>query len=121
MDLQKHDPGDLIKLEGELIRTPDMILVKVPEYIYQVWCEIACGMSRSTIAERQQKILKEVTEWTTRKYPEYEIANFQDYSSAEAHEISKKLGKIITWGMYILLQKGGSMQPISITDKLLEL
>lgn len=112
MDLQKHNQG--------LIQLPDTILVKVPQPLYQIWCDIVIGMARSSTSERQKRIFKELTDWVTRKYPAYGIVAFQDYSSREALALSKQTGQFITWGMYVLLQVGGSMQPYSITTLLEE-
>jgi hypothetical protein len=114
-DLQKHNQG-LIQSEGTL-------LVKVPDDLYQQWWEFAVhwNMAKTPIPERQEMLLSLMSEWVRNDYPGYGIIGFQDLTATEAMAISKKINQNITWGMYILLQIGGSMQPISITDKLLEL
>lgn len=115
MDLQKHNQG--------LSLPDDMLLVKVPEAVYQFWWDTALDLltHKTSVEQRQKAIFGLLTKWVQKTYPDYGIVNFQDYSIDEAYEISKKTSKPITWGMYLLLQIGGSMSPISITDKLLEL
>jgi hypothetical protein len=112
---------DLQKPNQELITPPDTLLVKVSEPVYQMWYETVQTMNqrRASTAEKQQEIFKKLMEWAEYKYPGYGVVNFQDYNNLEAAEMSRKCGRTITWGMYVLLQIGGSMQPISITDKLL--
>ncbi len=114
MDLQKHNQG--------LIQPGDTLLVKIPYIVYESWCETAIQLlsHKVALADRQRKIFSLLTKWVEENYPGYGIVNFQDYSNHEALELSRRSGKHIEWGMYVLLQIGGSMQPISITDKLLK-
>jgi hypothetical protein len=113
---------DLQKSNQELITgPPDTLLVKVPEPVYEFWWDTAYEMMthRASVADRQKKIFSLLQKWVEKDYPSYGIVAFQDYSKVEALQLSRSSGKTITWGMYVLLQIGGSMQPISITDKLL--
>lgn len=114
MDLQKHNQG--------IIKPDDTLLIKVPEAVYQHWYETAFDMliHKTSLEQRQKKIFSLLTYWVEKTYPGYGIVNFQDYSKSEADELSRRSGKTITWGMYVLLQIGSSTQPISITNKLLE-
>lgn len=116
MDLQKHNPQGLIPLE-------DTLLVKIPEIIYQEWYSQAHSMNFAwmSIEQRQRVMFDNLRRWALLNYPSYGIVAFEDYSNQEAEEVSRKIGRTITWGMYVLLQIGGSMQPVSITDKLLEI
>lgn len=113
MDLQKHNQ--------ELTQPDGTLLVKVPEAIYEHWWDTAYEMltHNTTVEDRQKKIYSLLIKWVEKYHPRYGIVAFQDFSKVEALQLSRKSGKNITWGMYVLLQIGGSMQPISITDKLL--
>lgn len=112
-NLQKQDQG-LIQPEGTL-------LVKVSDEFYQTWWSIAYqwNCNNKPVHERQEEMYALLCEWARNLYPEYGIVAFQDLDAYEADKISQRTGKTITWGMYVLLQIGGSMQPVSITDKLL--
>jgi hypothetical protein len=114
MDLQKHNQG--------LIQQPDTILVKVPEPLYQIWYDMILGMIQlgKPLHIRQKKIFERLQLWVQEKYPQYGIVAFQDLNGKEAGQLSVKTGHPITWGMYVLLQIGGSMQPHSITALLEE-
>lgn len=116
MDLQKHNQSDLSLPD-------DTLLVKVPMDLYQKWYDFAIHWNRmdTPIYERQESMYNLLMEWVRDEYLGYGVIAFEDLSDEEAQRISRKINRTITWGMYVLLQKGGSMQPISITDKLLEL
>lgn len=114
-DLQKHNQG--------LSLPDDMLLVKVPDNLYQQWYSFAQHwLAQGTpIHVRQADMYALLCEWLRNDHPGYSMVTFEDLSADEAAVLARKTGKPITWGMYVLLQKGGSMSPISITDKLLEL
>lgn len=113
---------DLLKSNQELITgPPDTILVKVPDPVYEFWWDTAYDLMRNSapVEERQKRIFSLLQKWVEKDYPSYGIVAFEDYNRADAYILSRKVGRTIAWGMYVLLQIGGSMQPISITDKLL--
>jgi|ERR1044072_1816204 hypothetical protein len=113
-DLQKPN-------QGLIPGPPGTLLVKVPNEFYQQWYALAqkWNMIHKPIHERQEEMYTIIMEWVSNYYPSYGMVAFEDLREDEAIAVSKKAGRTITWGMYILLQIGGSMQPISITDKLL--
>lgn len=113
---------DLQKLNQSLEGRPDILLIKVPEPLYQIWYDMVLGMIQlgKPLHERQKKIFDRLQLWVQEKYPQYGIVAFQDLSGKEADQLSAKTGHPIAWGMYVLLQIGGSMQPYSITALLEE-
>lgn len=111
-----------IRHNQQLIQRPDTLLIKVPEPLYQIWWDIALGMAQmdTPIEKRQEVLFKELTDWVQQKYPDYGIVSFEDLSREDARKVSAKTGHPITWGMYVLLQIGGSMQPVNIHQLLEE-
>ena len=107
MELQKQ--GD------ELQPRLDIFLVRVSNYMYRVWSEIAISLFKKglPLEERQAKMREEILKWATDKYPGYDIVGFEDYSNEEAVELSQKIGRPVGWGMYILFQKKGSTTAVS--------
>lgn len=114
MDLQKHNQ--------ELTQSNGTLLVKVSDEFYQKWWELAYqwNCNGKPIQERQEEMYALLCEWARNLYPEYGIVAFQDLNEDEARKISYRTGKLITWGMYVLLQIGGSMQPMDIHQLLTE-
>lgn len=112
---------DLQKFNQSLEVSQGQKLIKVPEAVYEIWYDIALGLAQqnATIAYRQKRLFEEITKWVEQKYPGYGMVNFADFSSKEAALMSLKIGKPVTWGMYILLEPGVSMEPYSPLVKLL--
>jgi hypothetical protein len=107
MQLQKQQSGGLE-------HQPDVFIVRVNDYLYKVWSDIALAHLRAQLPlrERQTKMFTEIRKWSDVKYPGYGMVAFEDYSSYEAKELSRRLDKDIKWGMYIMFQKNGSMTPV---------
>lgn len=114
---------DLQKFNQSLELPEGTLLVKIPMDTYQAWYGFASHWVQmdTPIQERMEDMYALLMEWTRNEYPGYGVIAFEDLSDKEAQRIASKTGKPITWGMYVLLQKGGSMLPISLTDKLLGL
>lgn len=113
-DLQKHGQ--------EILKIEDMILVKIHDHIYSSWWDLVYEMLsfRARTEAKQKVIFEKLIDWVESYYPGHTIAAFEDLSRDEASVVSRKIGKEITWGMYVLLQKGGKqLPPVSLTNKLL--
>lgn len=87
------------------------ILVKLPEHIYQVFYDHA--LMNPNKEQVKRAIFRDLKEWVADNYPDYGIIHFEDYSTAEAEEASKKTGIHITWGLYLVLAKGADMRHYS--------
>ena len=93
------------------------ILIRVPQIMYQNFFDMA--MVEPNKEWTKQQILSQLKEWVAEKYSGYGIAAFQDYSIVEAHEVAKKTGYPIIWGMWLLLQPGADIVPVDMEQKLL--
>lgn len=105
----------VLTTSNNLART-DRVLVRVPDVMYQVFSDVALFNADKEYAKRS--ILRDLRDWVTAEYPGYGIIAFSDYSAKEADEISERTGHKIMWGMYLVLEIGGDIQPCSVTDLL---
>lgn len=95
----------MILFGTEVGTNSDFKVVKVIEPVYQIMYEIA--YHTISLAAKQAKVYKYLIDFIDEHYPGWGIQNFLDLSSKEALDIGGRSGNYsITWGMYVLLQRG---------------
>ena len=95
----------LYQSQDPLAPKPAHRLVKVPDKVYEIMCDLA-RLQGHTLKQCKDKVLKLLMDWALDRYPGQVIINFVDYSADEAAIIGEKTGYDIRWGMYILLGDG---------------
>lgn len=108
--------------QTQLSENDNQLLIKVPDPVYQIWYDSAYGMAAQgcSVEYRQKNLFKQLQEWIAYKYPGYGIVAFDDFNAKDAKKIQERTGYPVTWGMYVLLERGSSMQQVNLIDKLLE-
>jgi len=110
----------MILFGQEITGTNDFKVVKVPEVVYQIFYDYA-QQRHNALWQRQEKIYKELCVWVDEAHPGWGIQNFIDLSNDDVSKINAKhinnaltgplelMNKpqvLLSWGMYVLLQRG---------------
>lgn len=98
-----------IVLSRAIAREGEIRLIRVPNMVYQIMCDIAAQFDH--VQNRQKRVFTVLTDWLHENRPSYGLLQFEDFNEKDAERMNEKLAARgqqyrIQWGMYLLIGAG---------------